>query len=1150
MQCPNCGFDNPTEMRFCGKCGTRLDAVAPAEDSAPAPVFDPTPGKELIERYRRAAEKAAGQRRSVTVLFADLSGYTSLAEKLDSEDVYFLIQEYLKLMADTVYRYEGFVDKYTGDGLMALFGAPIAQERHAEMAVRAALEMQAALSRMSSKTPLRDKAELFMRIGLNAGNVVVGNVGSDLQMNYTAIGDTVNLANRLEQAARPGTILVSESVFLQSRAVIDYFRLPPQAFKGLSRLVQAFQVVGLRERPRSVRGLEGLRAPMIGREAELARLRAALDLLLEQKKGGLIVINGEAGLGKTRLISESKITLPVETPLLFEGHCLTYRRTISYWVFLDALRRVLDVDARMDDGEVQERLSQRLRHILGERAADVLPALERAMSLRPSNALADERFAQLDAGQQRQRIFLAFRDWLVAEARSQPLLLVLEDLHWADDASLELLQFLADSIRDEPLLIFATTRPFHTIESATGALQRICERAEKRLGDQYGFIRLEHLSPDQTEKLLNNLLALTLPETLRAEILLRSAGNPFYLEEILRMLMDQGIIRREGNQLQLTPGADLIHLGVPETLKGLILSRFDRLEADQRRFLQAAAAIGRQFNLPLLRQVTEMPDEALESALAVLVEREFILPVETAAENEYQFQHVLVSDAIYSTLLDRQRAEIHASIGAAIEQLYADHLDDQVEALAQHFLASERRDRALYYLLRGARQAAASFLNQQAYQYYDEALKLLPEVPHSVEQQLQAHSGIGDMLLFLGEYSKAREHFQTAVGLTDQLALGQQMQARSNLERQIGATYERQGDYEQALRSFNAAQSTLTAVSSRFPVERARVLNEIGWTHFRRGQLDEAEKYLQRALWSVEPSTQPGVVASIYNRLGGVFYVKDDLTTASEYVRKSLDLRIETGDVAGVARTYNNLGLLEWRRGNWDEAIDNFTRSVELHAVLNDVEGTAEVHFNIGLLLTDRGSLDEAQTHLDEALRSAQQIGHSFLEGLGHMHLAHYWLVRKAWNKTLDYGQRGIAIFTELGSQENLIDTYVSVGEAWLGLADLGRAGETSTAINALLTSDDTTPSLQKGRALRLEGSLRQAQGDLEAAQTLFDQSAEQFTRLDNQLELGRTLARLALLSQQLNDPVAAGSNASQARAIFSSLGAQLDLQIVEEWGL
>lgn len=1142
MQCPNCGFDNPAEMLFCGKCGVRLDGAPPTESAAPASAA----ARELIERYQRAGEKAVGQRRSVTVLFADLSGYTSIAEHLDSEDVYFIIQEYLKLMADMVYRYDGFVDKYTGDGLMALFGAPIAQERHAEMAVRAALEMQAALAHM----PLRGKADLYMRIGLNAGSVVVGNVGSDLQMNYTAIGDTVNLANRLEQAARPGAILVSESVYQQSRAMVDFLRLPPQSFKGLSRLVQAFQVVGLRERPQAVRGLEGMRAPMIGRETELARLRSSLDNLLEHKKGGLVMISGEAGLGKTRLISELKITQPVESALIFEGHCLTYRRTVSYWIFLDVLRRVLDVDARMDESEVQARLAQRLHHMLGERAAEVLPALERALALRPSNALADERFAQLDAGQQRQRIFLAFRDWLVAEARGLPLLLVLEDLHWADDASLELLQFLADSIRDEPLLILATSRPFHAADSASGALQRICERAEKRLGSQYAFIRLESLSPDQTDKLLNNLLALTLPEKLRNEILLRSAGNPFYLEEILRMLMDQGMIRREGSQIQLSPGADLAHLGVPETLKGLILSRFDRLEHEQRQSLQAAAAIGRHFNLPLLRQVTGISEADLENIIAALVEREFILPVETAPEREYQFQHVLVSDAIYSTLLDRQRAELHGSIGTAIENLYADHLDDQVEALAQHFSASERRDRALHYLLRSAHQAAASFLNQQAFQYFDEALKLLPQVAHGVEQELQANSGMGDVLLFLGEYSRAREHFQNAIALTGELALGQQMQERSNLQRQIGATYERQGDFEQALRSFNEAQSTLTAVSSRFPVERARVLNDIGWTHFRRGQLDEAEKYLQRALWSVEPSTQPGVVASIYNRLGGVFYVKDDLTTASEYVRKSLDLRIDTGDVAGVARTYNNLGLLEWRRGNWDDAIFNFTRSLELQAVLNDVEGTAEVHFNIGLLLTDRGSLDQAQPHLDEALRSAQQIGQRFLEGLGHMHLAHYWLVCKAWTKTLEYGQRGIAIFTELGSQENLIDTYVSVGEARLGLGDLARAGETCTAINALLAGDDPSPTLQKGRALRLEGSIRQAQGELDTAQTLFDLSAEQFTQLDNQLELGRTLARLALLGQQFNDPVAAGSNASQARAIFGSLGAQLDLQIVEDWGL
>lgn len=1140
IRCTNCGFDNPPGMRFCGNCGTRLVEAYP----------EPQPGSstaQLFDRYRKAGSEAAGQRRNVTVLFADLSGYTALAEQLDSEDVYFIIQEYLKLLADTVYRYDGFVDKYTGDGLMALFGAPISQENNAELAVRAATDMQSALARLSAHMPGRIRYDLYMRIGLNSGSVVVGNVGSDLQMNYTAIGDTVNLASRMEQAARPGTILVSESVYQQTRAMFDFTRLPPQSYKGISRQVNTYQVVGIRENPEPVRGLEGLRSPMIGRDSELARLRQALDGLAYQKHGGLAIITGEAGLGKSRLVSELVAIAPLGRVQVAEGHSLTYRRTVSYWIFLDMLRQLLAAPAGTPEAEVQRHLAERLQRLMGDRAGEVQTLLERALSLRPSNPALDDRLSQLEAGQLRQRIFLAFRDWLVAEAQTLPLLLVLEDLHWADDASLDLLQFLVETTREEPILILAVSRPFEE-----GPLRRVQDWAEKRLGKQFAALPLQTLSPAQSEKLLNNLLALTLPESLRQEILQRAAGNPFYLEEILRMLIDQGVIRRERGQLQLVPGADLTSLGVPETLKGLILSRFDRLEAVQRQCLQVAAAIGRRFDLELLRQVVTLTDDTLAEAIVVLVEREFILPLPEAQAKEFEFQHVLVSDAVYSTLLARYRAELHGRIGAAIEQLYADHLDEQVELLARHYAWSNRRDRALHYLILAGRKAAITYLNQQAFQYYEEALELLPEVDHPPAQALQVHTGMGDVLLFLGDYARSREHYQSALALVERVELSQQVQQRSGLQRQLGTTYERQGDYEQALQYLHQSLNALTGGQSRYPVERARVLNDIGWIHFRRGQLEDAENYLQRALESVDPSSQPGVIASIYNRLGGVYYVKDDLETASSYARKSLELRREIGDIAGVARTYNNLGLLEWRLGSWDAALNDFNRSVELQSALNDVEGIVDLHYNIGLLLTDKGSLVDAREHLEEALQTAQQVGHMYLEAVGYQHLSYYWLVQKDWSRALEYGQRSMGIFKELDSQENFIDAHVTVGIAWLNLGNIELAEESCHTIENVLDSSkgqERGPLLQKGRALRLAASIAQAHADFDQAARLYRQSAEQFTALDNQLELGRTLADLAWLARQEADMGLAANYAGQARTIFRRLGAQLDLQAIDEAG-
>ncbi len=1146
--CTNCGFDNPEGMRFCGNCGARLDDAAPAhKPPATGPLVLSRAG--LSERFQRAGLEAAGQRRSVTVLFADLSGYTSLSEQLDNEDVYFLIQEYLKLLANIVYRYDGFVDKYTGDGLMALFGAPVMQENNAELAVRAALDMHIELARLSARLPGRAGVELFIRTGLHAGSVIVGSVGSDLQMNYTAIGDTVNLASRLEQAARPGTILVSEAVYARTRALFEFTRLPPLALKGISSMVQTYQVNGVRERPGPVRGLEGLRPPMIGREAEFGLLKVALASLIESGRGQLALLTGEAGLGKTRLVTELKMLVPPQLVQVFEGHCLTYRRSVPFWVFLDLLRGVLGVTAYTPEPQVRQHLANRLDLLMGDQAAEALLIFEHVLGLRPTNPAADERLSLLEADQLRKRVVLAFRDWLVAEARRQPTMLVLEDLHWADDASLDLLQFLADSVREAPLLVIAISRPIED-----GPLQALAERAGKRLGELYLPIALTNLAPDQAEKLLNHLLAvLTLPAGLRGEILDRAAGNPFYLEEILRMLLDRGILRRDGGALAMGPAADLTDLGVPETLKGLILARFDRLEPHEREFLQVAAAVGRSFSLKLAQAVVGEPRaQRFAEVLPRLLEREFILPAEGLHGSEYQFQHILVSDAIYSTLLARDRSELHGRIGAAIEELYSDQLDEQVELLARHYSASNRSERALHYLTLAGHKAARSFLNREARQYYEEALALLPRSEHSAEQEMELHSQAGDVLVFLGEYAAAREHFETALGLAEGLPLGQQVQARSNLQRKIGTTHERQGDYDRALACMNQALAALTAISSRYPVERARVLNEIGFIYLRRAQLDEAEKYLQRALWTVEPSSQPGVVASIYNRLGGVYFIKEDLKTASDYARRSLELRQETGDLSGVARMNNNLAMLEWRQGNWDEAAAIFTNAGKLHAQLHDIEGEAEVHANLGMLLTEKGELDEARRLLDGALRTAQGIGHAFLEALAYQALAYCALAGQRWQEARDFAARAEPIFREMGFAENAIDVQLMKGQAAVAVGDLGAAQAALEEIERWLQErgDDPGALLQQARAGCLRGRVLRAAGSPEEARQALEYCAERFQELDSRLDLGRALADLALLSQQTGDDADAGRYASQARAIFAQFGAQLDLQRIEEAGL
>ncbi len=357
-------------MRFCGNCGTRLPEM-PQEtpkvqvEISPAQQIGAMMGSDLLERFKKAGLEAAGQRRNVTVMFVDLSGYTQLSEHTDEEVMYELVQKLLQVLANDVYKYEGMVDKFTGDGLMALFGAPIAQENNAELAIRAALDMHADVAHLSEQTKHNLGQDLHIHIGLHSGSVVVGGVGSNMLMNYTAVGDTVNLAQRLETSAAPGTTLVSDQTYKQTRALFDFSDISTLQLKGISRPVRAYRLIGSKTHPELTRGVEGLQAPMIGREAELARLIEAGSALIEKKEGRFVLVTGEAGIGKSRLTRELKAWLGPSSIDILEGQSLNYRRLVGYWIILNALRGFLEVTPDTSPYVIREKLVAKVSHSMG-----------------------------------------------------------------------------------------------------------------------------------------------------------------------------------------------------------------------------------------------------------------------------------------------------------------------------------------------------------------------------------------------------------------------------------------------------------------------------------------------------------------------------------------------------------------------------------------------------------------------------------------------------------------------------------------------------------------------------------------------------------------------------------------------------------------
>jgi adenylate cyclase len=875
---------------------------------------------------------------------------------------------------------------------------------------------------------------------------------------------------------------------------------------------------------------------MIGRDGELERMRQTVNAMNSERVGRFVALHGEAGLGKSRLISEFKAFLSQLPVQVMEGYSLVYRKGVSYWLFQDALQRMLELDADTSKEDAQAALRAHVTRSMPERGEEILPYLEHLLSLPLSNPNAARRIEFLTADQLRQQIFLAVRELLLADSRNRPVVLILEDLHWADDGSLELIDYLQNLLLNHPIEIVAVSRTF-----TGGKLENIVKRATDQLRLRFTDLSLNYLSPDQADRLLSQLTNINnMPESLRNDIVQRASGIPLYLEEILRMLMDRRLLMREDNHWRLAEDVDLKALGVPNTLEGLILTRFDHLEPLQRHVLKVASVIGRTFTRALLVAcLPVLSDTEARDAIGVLFEREFILP-DHSPGGEYMFKHVIVSDTIYSTLLKRERKELHGLVADAIERVYVGHLENQIDVLARHYFWSDYRDRALHYLILAGQKSGRDYNPSQSLKYFDDALSLLPEVTHTALQAVQVHAGRGDAIILSGDFPATRAAYELAAhaiaGAKDASA-----ETASELQRKIGMTFVNQGEYDRAMECMDRATDILKQAGLNSPAELAQILNDTGWMFFRRGRMDEAENYLLQALALAETTRRLDVISSIYNHMGGLYFSRERLKEASEYASKSLALVLEIGDLRTVARLYNNLGLLGWRRGVWDEALENFQRSSEIYAKLGDVVGMIELKGNLGLLQIDRGYPDEARRHLEEAWNSAQKIGHSFNIAVTTHYLAKLYIAQSDWHNALDYSLRSEELFKNQDDEDYLGDVYVNLGSIYLGKKELVTAMRYAELALERLQSEEANNE-DKGRALHLMGDISQASGDYLRAKQLYHEAEEVFNTNANQLERGRLLLSLARLASAQSNQLLAKSSLMLAQKLFEELGARLDM--------
>jgi class 3 adenylate cyclase len=730
----------------------------PAGEPTPAPrSYTPAHLAEKILLSKTALE---GERKQVTILFADLKASMELLADRDPEEARQLLDPVLKRMMAAVHRYEGTVNQVMGDGIMALFGAPIAHEDHAVRACYAALAMQDAMRRYSEEVRRTHGITVQMRVGLNSGEVVVRAIENDLHMDYSAIGQTTHLAARMEQLATSGSILLTAATLRLAEGFIQVKALGPVPVKGLAEPVEVFELVGataIRRRLQAAVG-RGL-TRFVGRATELSALQHAMERA-RAGHGQVVAVMGEAGVGKSRLVYELIHSHRLQGWLVLESASESYGKATPYLPVIDLLKRYAHVEERDDVRTLQAKVTGQVL-TLDAALQETIPVLLALLDALPE----DSPFQQLDPPQRRQRTLDALKRVLLRESQAQPLLLVFEDLHWIDSETQALLDSLVESLPTARLLLLVNYR-----------LEYLHGWGSKTY---YTQLRLDPLPAANAEELLEALLGNHVSLVpLKQLLITRTEGNPFFLEESVRTLVETGVMVGETPTYQLAQALPTIH--VPATVQAVLTARIDRLPAEEKRLLQTAAVIGHEVPFRLLQAIAELPEDVIHRGLTRLQTAEFLYETRLFPELEYTFKHALTHEVAYGSLLQARRRALHTKIVEAIEGLYPDRLAEQVERLAHHAVRGEVWDKAVAY----GRQAGVKATERSAYQeaaaYLEQALEALGHLPEDrdmLEQAIDIRLHLRPVLFPLGRLQRAldllREAETVAEHLNDQRRLGQ-----------------------------------------------------------------------------------------------------------------------------------------------------------------------------------------------------------------------------------------------------------------------------------------------------------------------------------------------------------------------------------------
>ena len=1070
LSCAGCGAEVNSAARFCRKCGT---PTTPPREAPARRVADYTPD-HLAARIRveQAALEARGttdgERKTITALFADLKGSTGLMEGLDPEEVRAMIDPVLQLMMDAVHQYDGYVAQALGDGIFALFGAPLAHEDHAQRAVYAALRMQEAMGRYAHTLRSRGYAPLKMRVGLNTGEVLVRSIRKDdLHTDYVPVGHSTNLAARMEQLANPGTIVVSAHTHRLTDGYFSFKDLGPTQVNGIEAPLNIYEVLGvgpLRTRLQ-IAARRGL-TRFVGRQSEMEQLQRAL----EQAKSGhgqIVGVMGEPGLGKSRLFYEFKL-LAVGGCLVLEAYSVSHGKATAYLPVIELLKNYFQIQQGDDERARRQKVIGGVLE-LDRSLEEILPYLFALLGIE----VQPSPLAQMDAQIRRSRTFDALKKLLARESLNQPLVLVFEDLHWIDGETQGFLDALSESVAGARLLLLTDFRPEY--------------RHEWGQKTYYTQLRLAPLGKAEAEALLTVLLGSDASLTpVKPLILEKTQGTPFFMEEVVQTLAEDGALGGSSGRYRLTRPVSTLQ--VPSTVQAILAARIDRLAADEKFLLQQLSVIGREFPSSLVREVITQAEAELYRLLASLQHKEFLYEQPAFPEVEYVFKHALTQEVAYGTVLHEQRKGLHEQTARAIETRYPLQREDHYSELAHHYSRSGNAIKAVEYLGLAGQQAARKSANAEAVTHLSAALELLktlPDTPARRENELTFLLALGVPLINGNGYAAP----------------------------EVGNTYQR------ALELCEQMKDT----AELFPT-----LYGLWLFYYVRADHRRAHELGEQLLRLGTSRQDPALLLEAHFALGNSLFCLGEFAAARTHVERgtslydaeqhhALALRYGSYDPGAACLCYS--AMAQWHLGYPEQAQKTSHQALTLTHKLSHPFSLVYVFLYTATLQQWRHE-GPAVLHSTEAARGlATEHGFQFFLGWGTL-LRGWALVQQGRDEDgIGQMRAGLAAWEAIGT--GLLQSYF-LGEFAKVCGQVGQLEEgLRTVVEALAFVERTDERFCEAELHRIKGELTLQAGDRQAAEACFRTAidiARQQAAKSWELRAATSLARLWQAQDKQND--------------------------------